>query len=427
MITINNVYAWVLPVYREHLLSYDNRINVFYGGAGSGKSYFVCQKMIIKALKSQRKILVVRKVGRTIKQSIWALFMELIITKMPQVLLEINKSDLTIKLVNGSEFIFTGLDDAEKIKSIQGITDIVIEEATEITRDDFTQLNLRLRSPKPNNQIHLMFNPVSKANWVYKYFFEQEQPDTIIQQTTYKDNPYLPAEYINTLEDMKYRNKAYYNIYAKGEFATLDKLVFPVYEVRLISEDEFINPKTKAKTALFWVGLDFGYTNDPSALTWGYYKPKERKLYITGEYDKKGLTNDKIAEVIKDLGLSKERIVADSAEPKSISELRHMGIRRMTGAKKGPDSVKNSIDQLQRCDIIIDERCPKTIEEFENYTWKKDKKTGEYINEPIDAYNHHIDSIRYGVQAVMNRKRTEDDMIGEENVYISGFTWGERF
>lgn len=422
MITINNVNKWVLPVYQNQLMNYDNRVNVFYGGAGSGKSYFVCQKMIIKALQSQRKVLVVRKVGRTIKQSIWALFLELIISKMPQVLLEYNKSDLTFKLVNGSEFLFTGLDDAEKIKSIQGITDIVIEEATEITLDDFTQLNLRLRSPKPNNQIHLMFNPVSKANWVYKYFFEQKPDDTIIQQTTYKDNPYLPEEYTKTLEDMQYRNKAYYNIYAKGEFATLDKLVFPTYEKRLINEDEFIDPSTGAKTGLFWVGLDFGYTNDPSAITWGYYKPKEHELYITGEYSKTGLTNDKLAEVIFDLGLGKERIVADSAEPKSIAELRRMGITRITGAVKGPDSIKNGLDRLQRCDIIIDERCVKTIEEFENYTWKKDRKTGEYVNEPIDTYNHHIDSIRYGVQAVMKKKRTENDIIGEMNVYVPRFT-----
>ena len=417
MIRISNVNKWILPAYQDQLINYEPRVNVYYGGAGSGKSYFVCQKMIIKALQSQRKVLVVRKVGRTIKQSIWALFIELILSKMPDVLLESNKSDLTFKLVNGSEFLFTGLDDAEKIKSIQGITDIVIEEATEITLDDFTQLNLRLRSPKPNNQIHLMFNPVSKANWVYRYFFEDKPKDTVILQTTYKDNPYLPEEYTKTLEDMQYRNKAYYNIYAKGEFATLDKLVFPVYEKRIINEEEFIDKKTGAKTG----GLDFGYTNDPSAITWGYYKPQEHELYITGEYSKTGLTNDKLAEVIIDLGLSKERIVADSAEPKSIAELKRMGIKRITGAVKGADSVKNGLDRLQRCDIIIDERCIKTIEEFENYTWKKDRKTGEYINEPIDTYNHHIDSIRYGVQAVMKKKRTENDIIGELNVYVPRF------
>ena len=228
MILIKNAYEWVLPVYRSQLENYETRFNVYYGGAGSGKSYFVCQKLLLKALQEQRKVLIVRKVGRTIKQSIWALFMELIYDYMPQVISEMNKSDLTFKLVNGSSFIFTGLDDSEKIKSIQGISDIVVEEATEITLDDFTQLNLRLRSLLPNNQIHLMFNPVSKANWCFRYFFAEETPpDTAIIHTTYLDNPYLPQEYIDSLLDMKNRNPAYYKIYAQGEFATLDKLVFP--------------------------------------------------------------------------------------------------------------------------------------------------------------------------------------------------------
>ena len=120
------------------------------------------------------------------------------------------------------------------------------------------------------------------------------------------------------------------------------------------------------------------------------------------------MTNDVIAKTLVDLGLSKERIVADSAEPKSIAELRRLGINRITAAVKGPDSVKNGIDRLQRYDIIIDERCPNTIEEFDNYTWIKDKKTGEYINQPVDSFNHHIDSIRYGTQNVMRKKPRSD-------------------
>lgn len=409
MIQINNVNKWVLPVYHEQMLNYQTRVNVFYGGAGSGKSYFVAQKMIIKALQSRRKVLVVRKVGRTLKNSIWALFIELLTNYMPQVIKDANKSDLTLSLINGSQFIFTGLDDAEKIKSIQGITDIVIEEATEITQDDYTQLNLRLRSPLPNNQIHMMFNPVSKANWVYRYFFESTQNNCVIVQTTYKDNPYLPDEYIKTLEDMKNRNPAYYKIYAQGEFATLDKLVFPTFDVRIISEQEYTNSEG-LHTALFWAGMDFGYTNDPTAINWGYYQPDTKKLLIIGEYTKTGLTNDKVAEIITNLGLSKERIVADSAEPKSIDEIKRMGVRRITGAVKGKDSVKNGLDRLQRCDIIIDERCVDTIEEFQNYTWQKDRKTGEYINEPIDTYNHHIDAIRYGTQNVMRKNRTAEEI-----------------
>ena len=396
-ITINK--KGILPCYLPYIRDYKTRVNVFYGGAGSGKSYFVMQKIILKALDSQRKVLIVRKVGATLKESVWSLTLELIHTGgLTPTVKQVNKSDLTIEFLNGSVLLFKGLDDSEKIKSINGITDIVIEEATEITLDDFTQLNLRLRSKKPNNQIHLMFNPVSKANWVYKYFFETKPDNCVIVQTTYRDNPHLPKEYVDSLHALENKNPAYYKIYVRGEFATLDKLVFPVIHKRIISEDELTD-------AWFWAGMDFGYTNDPTAITWGYYNPIQNDLYITGEYDKIGMTNDVIAETLVSLGLSKEKIVADSAEPKSITELRNLGIKRIIASVKGADSVKNGIDRMQRCNIIIDERCTKTIEEFENYTWQKDKKTGEYINQPVDGYNHHIDSIRYGIQTVINKKR----------------------
>lgn len=404
MIQIKGVDKWILPVYKPYLLDYDTRINVFYGGAGSGKSYFMCQKIVLKCLQEERKVLVVRKVGATLKASIWDLFTD-ILAKMPQVIKVINKADMQITLINGSKLLFKGLDDSEKIKSITGITDIVIEEATEISLDDFTQLNLRLRSSKPHNQIHLAFNPVSKANWVYKYFFEKGAPDNCeIVQTTYKDNTHLPQEYIDSILELQERNPAYYKIYVLGEFATLDKLVFPVIETRLISQEE-------TKKGWFWCGMDFGYTNDPTAITYGYYVPNERILYITGEYDQRGLTNDKIAEAIQSLGLAKEIIVADSAEPKSIAELRKLGIKRIRESVKGADSIMNGIDRIQRCKIVIDERCPHTIEEFNNYTWQKDKKTGEYINKPIDTFNHHIDSIRYGLQAVINKKHNADEAV----------------
>lgn len=399
---ITGIDKWILPAYKKQMLNYTTRINAFYGGAGSGKSYFVGQKILIKSLRYQRKVLVVRKVGATIKSSIWDLFLELL-SKMPQVVRSVNKSDFQITLINGSVFIFKGLDDPEKIKSVQGIDDIVIEEATELTLDDFTQLNLRLRSNKPYNQIHLMFNPVSKANWCYSYFFEHGTPDDcVVVHTTYKDNSHLPEEYVKSLMDLEVRNPSYYKIYVLGQFATLDKLVFPVWKKEIINVDDIKDD------SYFWCGMDFGYTNDPTAITWGYYKPDGKILYITGEYTKRGMTNDQIADVIKSLGLSKEKIVADSAEQKSIAELRKFGISRIISAVKGPDSVKNGIDRLQRCEIHIDERCKDTIEEFENYTWIKDRKTGEYINQPIDNFNHHIDSIRYGVQTVMKKKYHAD-------------------
>lgn len=402
MIKITGLDKWILPAYIGNLRDYHTRINVFYGGAGSGKSYYVVQKICLKALVMSRKVLVIRKIANTLRDSIWALFIN-ILTQL-QVIRNINKSEFKIVLVNGSEIIFKGLDDPERIKSITGITDIVIEEATELTVEDFSQLNLRLRSKHPYNQIHLMFNPVSKTNWVYKYFFEKGAPQNCtIFQTTYKDNIHLPEDYVNSLEDLQNRNPAYYKIYVLGEFATLDKLVFPKFHKRLISGEE-------VEGLWFWCGMDFGYVNDETAITWGYYNPLNKNLYITGEYGATEMTNDVIAKKLYVLGLSKERIVADSAEPKSIAELRRLGINRIIPSVKGPDSIINGLDKMQRCKIIIDERCVKTIEEFENYTWQKDKKSGEYINRPIDTFNHYIDSIRYGLQTVIYKKKLKAEI-----------------
>lgn len=390
-IKITGIDKAVNPSFLPRLFDYSRRINVEYGGAGSGKSHFVTQKLILKACSTKRRVLVARKVGTTIRESIWALFLDQLGNIRP-VVRAINKTDMTITLVNGSQFIFKGLDDREKIKSITGIDDIVIEEATELTQDDFTQLNLRLRSKKSHNQIHLMFNPVSKANWVFKCFFEQQQPETVIAHSTYHDNLHLPPAYIQELEHLKNTSPAYYRIYALGEFATLDKLVFPIFTKRLIGSSEV------AELPL-WTGLDFGYTNDPSALTWGRYDGPGRKIYVTGEYNRKGMTNSMIYQVICDLGLAKEVIVADR-ELKSVDELRGMGLWRLRPADKGPDSIRHGIDFILRHELIVDERCTGTIEELENYTWQKDKQTGEYINKPIDTFNHHIDAMRYGLEPV---------------------------
>lgn len=395
---IKGLGKWIAPVYHSSTHDYTTRFEVYYGSAGSGKSYFCTQKLALKALESQRKILVVRKVGNTLKDSVWALYGEVL--NQLHAVKTINKSEMKIELINGSQFIFKGLDDPEKIKSIVGITDIFIEEATELTLEDFSQLNLRLRSKAPNNQILLAFNPVSKTNWVFKYFFEKGAPEnTKILKTTYRDNPHLPEDYIESLKALATRNPAYYKIYVEGEFATLDKLVFPIIHKQALDDTTLSKYK-------FWIGLDWGYTNDPTAITWGYYNPDGMKLYITGEFHQTGMTNDKIADVIKELEFQNSVIIADSSEPKSIQELKNFGIRRIEGAVKGPDSVMNGLDRLMRCEIYIDpQKAPETVQEFENYAWKKNLKTNEYENIPIDAFNHHIDSIRYGTSKVMDVTR----------------------
>lgn len=404
----------------EILTNYDNFTEVHYGGGSSGKSHGVIQKVVLKALKDwkyPRRILWLRKVQSTIKDSLFEDVKDCLINFGIWDMCLWNKTDNKVELPNGAVFLFKGLDNPEKIKSIKGISDIVMEEASEFTLNDYTQLTLRLRERKHiNKQIFLMFNPVSKLNWVYKYFFEHGEPmkNVMIRQTSYRDNKFLDEMTRQNLELLANRNPAYYKIYALGEFATLDKLVFPNYEKRLINKDELRHLPS-------YFGLDFGYVNDPSAFIHSKIDVKNKKLYIIEEYVKKGMLNNEIANVIKQLGYSKEIITADSAEQKSIAEISNHDITRIRSAMKGKDSIISGIQYLNQFDIVIDERCFKTIEELDNYTWKKDKNTGEYYNEPVDTYNHCIDALRYSVEMLMinnkKQKKTAKDLRRIKNMF----------
>lgn len=386
----------------DHLFDYDTFTEVHYGGASSGKSHGVFQKIVIKALKDwkkPRKILVLRKVGATVRDSVFADVQATLSYFGILNMCKINMSAFRIELPNGAEFIFKGMDNPEKIKSIKGISDVVMEEASEFTLDDYTQLTLRLRDKAhKQKQIYLMFNPVSKANWVYNAFFVKKPKNTVVYQTTYKDNRFLDALTRENIEELANRNEAYYKIYALGEFATLDKLVFPKYTKALLNKDDL-------RQIPSYFGLDYGFINDPSAFMHVKIDDDRKRLYVLEEYVKKGLTNDKIAESITTLGYAKEQIRADSAEKKSNQELRNLGISRVIDVKKGAGSVMQGIQYLLQYEWIVDERCVKTIEELENYTWKKDKATNEYINEPVDSYNHCLDAIRYAIQDKITKSK----------------------
>lgn len=365
-------------------------------GAGSGKSVFAVQKLILKLLKyPNRTLLVIRKVSASLRDSIYQEFLTHLDKFGLTDYCKIMGSSMTIILPNQAKIIFKGIDDPEKLKSISGIDDIMIEEATEITLDDFTQLNLRLRSKAPNQQITLCFNPVSKANWCYKHWFEEGTPeDTVVVHTTWKDNKFLPQSYIDSLEQMKKTNPVYYKIYAEGVFATLSKLV---YNNMTVKEFDWLSlAKTGNYRALF--GLDFGYINDPTAFVACLVNEDKRELYIFDEHYEKGLLNDEIARMIKSKKYQKEIITADSAEQKSIEEIRKSGIYRIRPARKGKDSVLNGIQYLNQYKIYVHPSCTNTIMEFENYCWAKDKATNEYINKPEDNFNHLLDALRYAVE-----------------------------
>jgi len=379
------------------LRDYSRRFEIYYGGAGSGKSVFIAQKLIIKALTSKRKILIMRKVGATIKDSVWQLTLDILLKIKALPHCNLNKSTFTIELPGGSILLFKGMDDSEKIKSITGITDIWVEEATEFNEEDIEQLNLRLRAKADSLQMFFSFNPVSKANWVYRRWFKDGAiitDDTVIHKSTYKDNRFLPDDYIATIEKMARTNPTYYRIYALGEFASLDKLVFNNWRVGSIEDTHDWD---------LLCGLDFGFTNDPTAFVVSFLK--DRTLFISKEYVKTGLLNDQIAAVIRELGFSKSTIIGDSAEVKSIEELRRTGLYRIYAAAKGQGSVLQGIQKLQQLDIVVDPSCEHVITELQNYAWKKDRATGEYINEPIDEFNHCIDALRYSLQCIDKYKR----------------------
>jgi phage terminase large subunit len=243
---------------------------------------------------------------------------------------------------------------------------------------------------------------VSKANWVYKYFgFDTGvvPPNTFILKTTYLDNPYVSQDYIERMENMKLTNPTRWKIEALGDFVSLDRLVFNNWKT-----EEFNHKDIKGDLL---VGLDFGFVNDVSALTASVLDEANKKIYIFKEWGDTNKTNEELAAIISSLGFAKSTIVADAAEMKSIEEIKRKGISRIKPCVKGPDSIIHGIQKLQQYEMVVHPSCVEVITELENYAWQKDKKSNEYINKPIDNFNHYIDSIRYSLQCVDNSKKVK--------------------
>lgn len=397
-------------VYLSSLDDYSKRYEIYYGGAGSGKSVFVAQKLVKKALTDRRKILVLRKVDKTTKNSTFQLLLDTLTDWKIIDKCKINRTDFTITLPNGSVFLCCGLQDPERIKSITGLTDAWLEEATEFNQEDFNQIDLRIRHPEAKGQqIILSFNPVSKVNWCYKLFFKEAADAAMtdfraqckILHTNYLDNKFLPQSYIDSLLLLKATNLDYYKIYALGEFGSLSKLVFNNWKV-----EEFDCTQVHGDLC---VGLDFGFIADPTALVASIVDDENKKIYVFNAKSRKGLLNNEIAEMIKAEGFAKSSIIAGSAEQKSIEEIKREGISRIKPATKGQGSILQGIQKLQQYQIIVHPSgAAALIEELKNYCWEKDKKTNEYINKPIDKYNHCIDALRYSLQCMGHKVKTMD-------------------
>lgn len=388
------------------------RVQILYGGSSSGKSKFKAQQVVLDTLDDTRtggrNWLICRQVGRTIRGSV-AQEINRIITEWDlREFFSINKTDGTITCVNGYQIIFSGLDDVEKLKSItpaQGaITDVWVEEATETEQDSIKQLLKRQRggNPKTPKRLHLTFNPIMQLHWIYKTYFsalgwaegqvKYNDAQLSILKTTYKENKFLTADDIAGLENET--DSYYYQVYTLGNWGVLGDVIFTNWRVEDLSgmTDQFTNMRA---------GLDFGFSSDPAAVGVSHYDKTRKTIYFYKELYETGLTNDVLAERVKDM-IGSNRITCDSAEPKSIQELCNNGVSAI-GAKKGKDSVNFGIDWLKQQTIVVDKTCINLQNELQQYHWKKDAG-GNSLKIPVDKNNHLIDGgLRYAYEGDMEK------------------------
>ena len=395
--------SWFNEAYVPYMKR-DERYQVFYGGAGSGKSRFLATKLVIDLATRKQKLLVVRQTFASIRDSVYAEFLTVLGDMKILPYVKVSKTSLNITFPNGSEVIFKGTDDEEKLLSISGIDTCWIEEASQISYEIWTQLKLRLRGGATKKRFYLSFNPISASHWLKAEFFDKPLDDSFVCHTTYKDNRFLDAEYIASLEDLRERNPMKYDIYALGKWGNAGKRVYENYTVAAFDVHTLIqsNPNYEAV-----FGMDFGYIADASTLIASLVDVDNRKLYVFDEMYEHGLLNNQIADKIKEMGYAKEVIVADSAEQKSIAEIKQYGISRIKPARKGKGSINAGIQFIQQFDIVVHPSCVHVIDELENYAYKKDKATGQYTNEPVDKFNHLMDAWRYSLENLRHQTRVK--------------------
>jgi phage terminase large subunit len=377
------------------------------GSRGSKKSTTTAMKIIYKMMQYPlANTIVIRKVFNTHKDSTYAQLKWAVYNLGVDHLWKFSLSPLEATYIpTGQRILFRGLDDPMSITSVtveKGfICWVWFEEAFQITsEEDFNKVDMSIRGVLPDGyykQLILTFNPWSDKHWLKKRFYDNPDENTLALTTTYKCNEWLGPDDIAIFEAMKEKNPRRYNIEGLGNWGIVDGLVYDNF-----IEQEFdyveISKRDNIKSIF---GLDFGYVHDPTALICGLVDTVEKKLYIYDEHYQKAMTNSDIAQMIQYKGYAKEKIIADCAEPKSIEELRQAGISRIKPAAKGPDSIRNGIQLIQDYKIIVHPKCENTLYELNNYIW--DTKDGSMINKPIDDYNHLLDALRYGMEAVKRK------------------------
>lgn len=388
---------------------FKGRYRVVKGSRSSKKSVTMALWTIYNIMKHQQaNMLVIRKTYRTIKDSCYAQLKWAIHRFGVDAFFLCKESPLEITyLPTGQKIFFRGLDDPLKVTSITVETGVLcwlwIEEAYEITKEtDFDTLDESIRGKLPQDlfkSVTLTFNPWNDRHWMKARFFDKKDPEVLAMTTNYLMNEFLDESDRKIFERMKVENPRRYNVAGLGEWGVVDGLVYENWEEQLFDWQK-ISAMPDVESAF---GLDFGYTNDPTALFCGLISNNQKTLWVFDELYQKALTNEMIANKVKDMGYAKELITADSAEPKSIEELRRLGIRRIKAAEKGKDSIINGIQKIQDYHIIIHPRCVNFLTEISCYAWDKDK-FGNAVNKPIDDYNHLMDAMRYALENKIHKR-----------------------
>ena len=384
--------------------NFKGRYRVCKGSRASKKSKTTALNFISNMMKYKgANLLVVRKTYRTLKDSCFTELKWAIHRLGVDAWWQIKESPLEMTYVpTGQKIYFRGLDDPLKVTSITvdvgQLCWMWIEEAYEVTKEsDFDMLDESIRGASEGDlykQITLTFNPWNERHWIKKRFFDHpEDPDILALTTNYMCNEWLDAADLAVFERMKRENPRRYRVAGLGDWGIVDGLIFENWKEELFDLEE-IKRIQGIQTAF---GLDFGYTNDPSALFCGMIDQTHKKIYVFDEMYQKGMSNEAIYAEITKMGYAKEKITADCAEPKSIARLYDLGIYRIRAARKGKDSVNNGIDFIQDYEIIIHPRCVNFITEISNYTWDVDKFENK-LNKPIDDFNHLMDAMRYALE-----------------------------
>ncbi|MBQ6816596.1 MAG: PBSX family phage terminase large subunit [Clostridia bacterium] len=402
------------------------RYRVIKGGKGSKKSSTTALNLIYRLIKyPQSNILVVRAVMNTHRDSTFAQLKWAQQRLGVENLFKNNISPMEmVYLPTGQKILFRGFDDVLKLASTtveKGYLCFVwIEEAYEIENEaDFEKLDLSVPRgyvpPPLFKQVTLTFNPWNEHHWLKKRFFDIKRPNTATYTTNYLINEFLDATDIEVFNRLKRENPRRYAVAGLGEWGTTEGLIYENWQVKDFDKTLLNNPNFKN-----YFGLDYGYSNDPTAFIAFSVNNKAKEIYVFDEIYKTKMLNCDIAAAIKNKGYAKERIRADSAEPKSNDDLRRLGIARISPSVKGKDSLLNGISKIQEYKIFVKPQCVNTIAELSSYCWKQGSN-GNGRNEPCDKNNHLMDAMRYAFYDVKNHTPNAPQKKAEYYITQGGF------